>query len=100
MMKTFMHLKGNPLHLGIFSICVFLAGVVHAQVSPSVSETSTLENTVKPTEVPKKKSNSARSSSGEKETEGTQARNQFSKDTDIPKSQYQFNGEPLEVDPD
>jgi hypothetical protein len=35
----------------------------------------------------------------EKETEGTEAPNRFEADTVI-KSQYKFNGEQLEVDPD
>ncbi len=36
---------------------------------------------------------------GDKETEGTQARNRFEADTVI-RSKYQLNGEQLEVDPD
>jgi hypothetical protein len=35
----------------------------------------------------------------EKEIEGSEARNRFQADT-VLKSQYQHNGEPLEVDPD
>jgi hypothetical protein len=35
----------------------------------------------------------------EKDNEGTEARNRFQADT-VLKSKYQFNGEPLEVDPD
>ncbi len=34
----------------------------------------------------------------EKEAEGTQAPHRF--DTNIPKSKYELNGQPLEVDPD
>ena len=37
--------------------------------------------------------------SGEKETEGTKARNRFETET-VPKSRYQLNGKPLEVDTD
>ncbi|MGK5089737.1 hypothetical protein WDW86_19470 [Bdellovibrionota bacterium FG-2] len=51
-----------------------------------------------PTEKPTKNKKKG-TKTGDKETEGTQARNRFEADTVI-RSKYQLNGEQLEVDPD
>lgn len=62
-------------------------------------ETGELEEEEKATPTPRRPVKGARGN--ESETQGTKARNRFGfGDDTIPKSRYQLNGQPLEVDPD
>lgn len=71
------------------------SGVAEETVAPP-APTPTPETTAPSAAVPKKGVKKARE---QKDTEGSEAPGRFEADT-ILKSQYQLNGQPLEVDPD
>jgi hypothetical protein len=70
--------------------CVALAEEETEQAPPPAKKVLTAKTKANP---------KAKGIRREKETEGTEAPNRFEADTVI-KSQYKFNGEQLEVDPD
>jgi hypothetical protein len=89
---------GILLAATLFVVNCAQAGDV-AGVQSGATTTTAVTSDTSETQAPKKISKKRVKAPREKETEGTEAPDRFEADTVI-KSQYQFDGKQLEVDPD